>query len=129
MSIASAITNAQGKVANAYTAVSGMGGTLPQTQNLSNLPTAIESIPNGDTITAVNTTGSAISESDKVWIQKSSFGGFNFVLFSSVDNLTLTGFASENIAVDAEGDAATVLPQKLNVSVTVDTNDATIFVE
>lgn len=47
MSIASAITAAQGKVANAYTAVSGKGGTLPATQNLSNLPTAINSIPSG----------------------------------------------------------------------------------
>ena len=44
MSIATAITNAQGKVANAYTAVSGKGGTLPATQDLSNLPTAINSI-------------------------------------------------------------------------------------
>ena len=44
MSIASAISNAQTKVANAYSAVSGKGGTLPATQNLSNLPTAIDSI-------------------------------------------------------------------------------------
>lgn len=44
MTIQSAIENAQQKVANAYTAVSGKGGTLPSTQNLSNLPTAINSI-------------------------------------------------------------------------------------
>lgn len=47
MSIATAIQNAQGKVADAYTAVSNKGGTLPATQNLSNLPTAISSIPAG----------------------------------------------------------------------------------
>ena len=47
MSIATAIQNAQQKVANAYTAVSGKGGTLPSTQDLSNLPTAINSIPTG----------------------------------------------------------------------------------
>ena len=47
MSISSAIQNAQTKVANAYTAVEGKGGTLPSTQNLSNLPTAISSIPSG----------------------------------------------------------------------------------
>lgn len=47
MSIASAITAAQGKVADAYTAVSNMGGTLPATQDLSNLPTAINSITVG----------------------------------------------------------------------------------
>ena len=47
MSIASAIQNAQIKVANAYTAVSNKGGTLPATQDLSNLPTAINSISGG----------------------------------------------------------------------------------
>lgn len=47
MSIATAITNAQNKVAACYTSVDTMGGTLPETQNLSNLPTAIESIPTG----------------------------------------------------------------------------------
>lgn len=45
MSIASAIQNAQQKVAAAYSSVNTMGGTMPATQNLSNLPTAIESIP------------------------------------------------------------------------------------
>lgn len=45
--IADAIMAAQGKVANAYTAVSNKGGTLPQTQNLTNLATAISSIPSG----------------------------------------------------------------------------------
>lgn len=47
MSIASAIQNAQQKVANAYTAVSTMGGTLPSTQDLANLPAAILTIQSG----------------------------------------------------------------------------------
>lgn len=47
MSIATAITAAQGRVANAYTAVSTKGGTIPATQNLTNLPNAILSIPSG----------------------------------------------------------------------------------
>ena len=51
MSIQTAIQNAQQKVANAYTAVSGKGGKLPATQNLSNLPAAIESISGGTTPT------------------------------------------------------------------------------
>ena len=51
MSIATAIQNAQTKVANAYTAVNGKGGTLPVTQDLINLPTAINSIPSGTTPT------------------------------------------------------------------------------
>lgn len=47
MSIATAIQSAQQKVANAYTAVSSKGGTLPSIQDLSNLPTAINSISGG----------------------------------------------------------------------------------
>ena len=45
--IAEAITAAQQRVAAVYTAISNKGGTLPETQNLSNMPTAIESIPTG----------------------------------------------------------------------------------
>lgn len=44
MSIASAITAAQGRVNDAYDAVASKGGTIPATRNLSNLPTAINSI-------------------------------------------------------------------------------------
>lgn len=51
MSIASAIIAAQGKVADAYTAVNTMGGTLPATQNLTNLPSAIQTISTGITPT------------------------------------------------------------------------------
>lgn len=44
MSISSALVAAQGRVADAYTAISNKGGTLPATQNLANMPTAINSI-------------------------------------------------------------------------------------
>ena len=47
MSIASAIATKQQQVADSYTAVSNKGGTLPATQNLTNLVTAISSIPAG----------------------------------------------------------------------------------
>lgn len=47
MSIASAISNAQAKVAAAYTALRNKGATMPATQNLDNMPTAIASIPSG----------------------------------------------------------------------------------
>lgn len=86
MSIASAITAAQGRVADAYTAVNTMGGTLPATQNLSNLPAAIESIPagsGGDTVTATNATGSAITAGDKVWIDKNTVAGGRSITPSS----------------------------------------------
>ena len=47
MSIQSAIENAQQKVADAYTAASAKGATMPATQNLSNLATTIGSISGG----------------------------------------------------------------------------------
>lgn len=48
MSIATAITNLQGKIANAYTAIENKGGTLPATQDAQNLATAIQDIPQGE---------------------------------------------------------------------------------
>ena len=69
MTIASAITAAQGRVADCYTSVDTMGGTLPEVQNLTNLPAAIESIPQGgggDIVLAVNKTGQTLSEDEKV---------------------------------------------------------------
>lgn len=51
MTIASEITRIQNGVASAYSSVSTKGGTLPATQNLNNLPSAIESIPSGITPT------------------------------------------------------------------------------
>ena len=47
MSIASAIVTKQQQIADAYTAVDNKGGTLPATQNLTNLATAISSISSG----------------------------------------------------------------------------------
>lgn len=47
MSIATAITNLQGKIANAYTAIENKGGTLPATQNAENLSATINAIPGG----------------------------------------------------------------------------------
>ena len=47
MSIASAIQTKQQQIADAYTVVNNKGGTLPATQNLTNLATAISSISSG----------------------------------------------------------------------------------
>ena len=44
MTIASAIAAKQQQVADAYTAISNKGGTLPATQDIANMPTAINSI-------------------------------------------------------------------------------------
>lgn len=56
MSIATAITAAQGRVADCYTAISNKGGTLPATQDLANMPTAINSISTGGTIDSLTIT-------------------------------------------------------------------------
>lgn len=66
MSIASAIATKQQQVADCYTSVDNMGGTLPATQNLSNLPAAIESISIGDTVTIA---GSDVPYGQKVYIR------------------------------------------------------------
>lgn len=50
MSVQSEITRINGNIANAYTAVSGKGGTLPTARNSSNLSAAIQSIPSGGTL-------------------------------------------------------------------------------
>ena len=63
MSIATAIQNAQGKVAGAYTAVSNKGGFLPATQNLNNLPTAINSIMIGKNSVTFSASNDASSSS------------------------------------------------------------------
>lgn len=47
MSIATAITNLQGRVESAYDKIEERGGTLPQVLNTANLPDAIDSIPSG----------------------------------------------------------------------------------
>lgn len=47
MTISSELTKLNTNMQNAYTAVNGKGGTLPQAQNMDNLATAISSIPSG----------------------------------------------------------------------------------
>lgn len=51
MSIADAIATKQQQIIDSYTAVSNKGGTLPSAQNLTNLSSAISSIPTGITPT------------------------------------------------------------------------------
>lgn len=75
MSIATAIQNAQNKVAAAYDSVALKGGTLPATENLSNLPTAIESIPSGGGATVLagaSQETSSYQEDDKVLLLPST---------------------------------------------------------
>ena len=74
MTIASAIATKQQQVADSYTIISNKGGTLPQTQNLTNLATAISSIPSGDTtdieeaLHNINSGGGAVTEKCIAWV-------------------------------------------------------------
>lgn len=79
MSIATAIQNAQQKVANAYTAVSNKGGTLPDTQNLSNLPAAINSITSGGNNQTKTFTASATSATVSTVTPDSGYDGLSSV--------------------------------------------------
>lgn len=81
MSIASAIQNAQTKVANAYTAVDNKGGTLPATQNLSNLPTAINSIQTGGDVTSLTVTPTTSQQS---FSKQGQYDGYNPVTVNAV---------------------------------------------
>lgn len=72
MTIASEITRIKNNIANTYTALSDKGATMPATQNSANLANTVASISagGGDTVTAVNYTGTSISAGDKVWLNK-----------------------------------------------------------
>lgn len=97
MTIASAITAAQGRVADCYTSVNTMGGTLPATQDLTNLPSAIESIPTGggggDTIYLPNESGATINAGDKVLFTMGATGSSTPDTFTT-DYTTSNRFAS-----------------------------------
>lgn len=71
--IADAITAAQGRVANCYTSVETMGGTLPEIKNLTNLPAAIESIPQGSSggssVLAHNSLNRPLTQDEKVLLR------------------------------------------------------------
>lgn len=99
MSIASAISNAQTKVANAYTAISNKGGTLPATQNLSNMPNAINSI------TTVNNTTLTITPtiSSQSHTPSSPYTGYGSVsvnaVTASIDNNITAGNIKDGVTI------------------------------
>lgn len=47
MTIAEDLTNLNNDIWDAYSAIEGKGGTIPEHKNTNNLVTAIESIPSG----------------------------------------------------------------------------------
>lgn len=103
MSIASAITSAQQKVENAYTAISNKGGTLPATQDLSNMPTAISSIPTGSSpvIQSLNVTPSTTAQ------EITATGGVDG--YSPVNVSAVTSSIDANITAGNIKDGVTIL--------------------
>lgn len=71
MTIASEIQRIKDNIAASYAECNAKGATLPAVENSASLPDTIASISGGgggDTVSAINKTGAAISQGDKVWI-------------------------------------------------------------
>jgi surface protein len=98
MSIASAIQNAQQKIANAYTAISNKGGTLPATQDLANMPTAINSISTAN-LTSLSVTPSTTAQA---LVPSSPYSGFNQVDVSAVTSSIDANITAGNIKKDVQ---------------------------
>ena len=96
MSIQTAIQNAQTKVANAYTAVNNKGGTLPATQDLSNLPSAISSIPEATVPTLATLTVTPSTTSQTI-TPTGSVDGYNTVKVSAVTASIDSDIVASNI--------------------------------
>ncbi|MBQ2285413.1 MAG: hypothetical protein II244_07080, partial [Clostridia bacterium] len=94
MSIQTAIENAQQKVANAYTAVNNKGGTLPATQDLSNLPTAINTISTAGTVETLNVTPTTSAQQ---FIPSGGVDGYNPVNVSAVTSNIDASITAGNI--------------------------------
>lgn len=98
MSIATAIANAQSKVADAYTACNSKGATMPAagSQNLSNLATTISSITTGSTpnLTALSVTPTT---SAQTLTPTSPVDGYDEVNVSAVTSAIDANITAENI--------------------------------
>lgn len=98
MSIASAIQAAQQKIANAYAAISSKGGTLPATQDLANMPTAINSIDTTN-FTSLSVTPSTTAQTLTPVLP---YNGFNQVDVSAVTSSIDANITAGNIKKDVQ---------------------------
>ena len=99
MTIASAIATKQQQVADSYTAVSNKGGTLPATQNLSNLPTAISSIPSGGTISSLTITPTT---SQQIITASGGVDGYSPITVNAVTSSIDSNITAGNIKKDVQ---------------------------
>lgn len=103
MTIASAIATKQQQVADSYTAVSNKGGTLPATQNLTNLATAISSIPSGGSAPVITSLSITPTTSAQTITAPSGTDGYSPVNVSavtaSIDANITTGNIKKNVSI------------------------------
>lgn len=122
MSIASAITNAQQKVANAYDAVDNKGGTLPATQDLSNLPTAISSIPTSSAPTLDSLTITPTTSQQSI-SPPSGVDGYDSITVNAVTSSIDSDIVASNIKsgvniLGVNGSVTELKGETRNVSIT-----------
>ena len=97
MSIASAIQTKQQQIADAYTAVDNKGGTLPATQNLTNLATAIGTITTGGSSPVINSLNVTPSTSAQTITVESGVDGYGPVNVSAVTSSIDANITAGNI--------------------------------
>lgn len=100
MTIASAITTKQQQVADSYTAISNKGGTLPATQNLTNLATAISSIPSGGSAPVITSLSVTPTTSSQTITAPSGTDGYSPVNVSAVTASIDANITAGNIKKD-----------------------------
>lgn len=96
MSIATAITNLQGRVESAYDKIEEKGGALPQVLNTANLPDAIDSIPQGEVDkrkfgATIDDVFQTVTENDRTTLNL--FGGCTSLTFTGVTNIPEYGMS------------------------------------
>ena len=102
MSIASAIAAKQQQVADSYTAVSNKGGTLPATQNLTNLATAISNIPSGGSAPVITSLSVTPTTSAQTITAPSGTDGYSPINVSAVTSAIDANITAENIKKDVQ---------------------------
>ncbi|MBR1600792.1 MAG: hypothetical protein IJ677_04365 [Alphaproteobacteria bacterium] len=113
MTIVSEINRIKNNITGAYTALSAKGATMPETQNSANLATTVASVPagGGDIVTAVNYTGGAIAQGEKVFLKEnvaveasttnfSDYSGNNHNYINSSGSKILFGYSSSHHLYD-----------------------------
>lgn len=92
-------------------AIISKGQPVSSSDTFRSYASKIAAIENGDVITATNTTGSAVSADDKVWIEPQDTDPvtYNIIPSKLVTSTSFTAIAQANIANNASGSVKTIL--------------------